>query len=166
MKTLRFILLPFLFVMIACNGQTKKEPEQLLSIKAPDRNPDDSASKPDIRYKVDKKYDDKGNMISYDSTYTYSYSGPGGKGFSLTSEDVFRDFNSRFGDPSFNIFNSPGSNLFSKDSTFIDLFNTDFFRQHMEMNQKIMDDFFQHLRSTPEQGIRKKKAEHTADKTI
>jgi hypothetical protein len=47
----------------SCSGQPREEKERASS----------SQSKPDIRYRVDKKYDDKGNVVKYDSSYTYSY---------------------------------------------------------------------------------------------
>lgn len=34
-------------------------------------------NKPDVRVKVNKEFDDKGNLTRYDSTYSYSWSGSG-----------------------------------------------------------------------------------------
>jgi hypothetical protein len=45
-------------------------------------------NKPDIRYKVDKKYDSKGNIIRYDSSYSYSYRSRGGG----LSDSIFNSF--------------------------------------------------------------------------
>jgi hypothetical protein len=42
-------------------------------------------NKPDIRVKVNKEFDDKGNMTRYDSTYSYSWSGGGQIPFSADS---------------------------------------------------------------------------------
>jgi hypothetical protein len=50
-----------LLLAISCSGQQQRKDEK------------QDHSKPDIRYKVDKKYDSRGNVISYDSSYTYSF---------------------------------------------------------------------------------------------
>lgn len=70
MKTQTKITKPLVVISLAllhllttsCHGQQKTDNKL-------------NASKPDIRYKVDKKYDKKGNVIRYDSTYSYSYNG-------------------------------------------------------------------------------------------
>src|SRR5687768_7160259 len=48
-------------------------------------------TKPDIRYKVDKKYDRDGKLIRYDSSYTYRYSNGGSLPDSVFSS-IFSDF--------------------------------------------------------------------------
>jgi hypothetical protein len=67
MKTssLPAVVLAIQLAAFSCSGQQAREKKE------------DSAPRPDIRYKVDKRYDSKGNVIRYDSTYTWSYSSDG-----------------------------------------------------------------------------------------
>jgi len=76
---------------------------------------------------VNKRYDDKGNLIGYDSTYTWSYSSHG-KTQSISADSVMNSFrrqfdaqfptlfNQSFGDPIWN------DSLFYKDFTAPDYF--------------------------------------------
>ena len=66
MKTLAIILLAFSTVF-ACNKPTAKQTTAV----------SDTAN-PKTSVTVNKKYDDKGNLIRYDSSYSYSYKSPGG----------------------------------------------------------------------------------------
>jgi hypothetical protein len=47
------------------------------------------ASKPRVNIDVNKKYDEKGNIILYDSTYSYSWSGPE---YDIDFDSVFKRF--------------------------------------------------------------------------
>ena len=52
------------------------------------------ANKPDVKYKVNKEYDDKGNVIRYDSTYSYSWSENGQNPQNIDS--LLKNFNQQF----------------------------------------------------------------------
>jgi hypothetical protein len=54
-----------------------------------------SKAKPDVRVKVQKEYDDQGNITRYDSTYSYSWSGDGDTPCDIDS--LFKGFNRGFG---------------------------------------------------------------------
>lgn len=57
-----------------CHAQQKQE-EQQVKIETPGPAP---TNEPKAAWKVNKQYDEKGNLIRYDSTYTWSYSSKGG----------------------------------------------------------------------------------------
>lgn len=43
----------------------------------PDNEDSLKTNQPQVNYKVNKQYDENGNLVGYDSTFTYSYSSDG-----------------------------------------------------------------------------------------
>jgi len=79
MKTIKIMLVSLLFVNFSgCNGQTPKGKSELAETKQATPLKGDSLDKPRIGVKVNKQYDDKGNIVRFDSTYSYFYSSPKG----------------------------------------------------------------------------------------
>ncbi|MBU2906271.1 hypothetical protein KO529_15865 [Arenibacter algicola] len=71
MKKFVFSLLSGL-ILVACQAQDDRSKSK---VDLAEKNTDSiSVNKPKISWKVDKKYDEKGNVIGYDSIYSYSYS--------------------------------------------------------------------------------------------
>src|SRR5690348_52206 len=70
-----------------CNGQKKQNDKSPLYIAAAD-----TTAKPRTDVRVNKKYDDKGNLIQYDSTYSYFYSSPGMQRNSISGDTVINHF--------------------------------------------------------------------------
>lgn len=143
MKTLNYILCSFLLIMTSCNAQNKKDDNNLLSIITPGYSDKDSLSKPDVRFKVNKKYDEKGNIVSYDSTYSYSCSGGPGKRFMSRNDIFFHDFNPLPDSTSNSLFNFRNPGSFFEDPAFGNFFDKSYMEQQMNINQKMMNDFFQ-----------------------
>ena len=70
MKKLVFTLLLGL-MLAACQAQDDRSKSKVDLV---DKNTDSiSADKPKISWKVNKKYDEEGNVVGYDSIYSYSY---------------------------------------------------------------------------------------------
>jgi hypothetical protein len=92
---------------------------------------------PTVDIRVNKQYDEHGNLIAYDSSYTSFYRSHAGDAAFMDS--VFKDFMPGFG-KRFPFLNDPGFNsLFFPDSSFHrDFFNPDFFQKRMEMNQRYL----------------------------
>ena len=92
---------------------------------------------PQVDIRVNKRYDDRGNLIAFDSTYTSIYKGEVGDRAFMDS--VFKDFKPRF-NLKYPFLSDPGFNdLFFRDSLMHnDFFHDDFFRRRMEMNQRYM----------------------------
>jgi hypothetical protein len=66
-----------------------------------ERKPADAAadtSKPTVNWKVNKEYDSNGNLIRYDSTYSWSYNGSGDAMKGLKADSVLQSLRMRFGD--------------------------------------------------------------------
>ncbi len=72
MKAKVFMLAVLLFSLNSCNAQDKKEQENA------DKKAKPSQNAPKGDWKVNREYDENGNLISYDSTYVYSYSSMNG----------------------------------------------------------------------------------------
>lgn len=79
MKAIILILAMILFGMYSCQSQEKSDQKTALNAKKEN-------SKPQGSWKVNRDYDENGNLISYDSTYTYSYSSVNGD--TISSENM------------------------------------------------------------------------------
>lgn len=117
-------------IFSSCNAQTGK-----------DNSVTDTLNTPNSNIKVNKVYDDNGNLISYDSTYTYFYSNIGDN--SAMNDSIFNEFKNQF-----NIA-YPFSNkdffddLFFEDSLLkYDFFRNDFFTERFRKNFEKMDKLF------------------------
>src|SRR5690242_2430032 len=56
----------------------------------------DSTSNPRTDVRVNKKYDDKGNLIRYDSSYSYRYVSPDKIVKNIETDTLFRHFKSYY----------------------------------------------------------------------
>lgn len=130
MKNLLLILLTT-FVLVSCNAQINKEQNK--------NNKDTSKEKvePKVDYRVNKEYDENGNLIRLDSTYTYYYSNIDKE--ALMKDSVFKKFNEHFNTKS--IFENSLFDEFFGDETYIedDFFKEDFFRGNFKRNQEMMN---------------------------
>ncbi|MGB8375212.1 MAG: hypothetical protein WCE57_07825, partial [Salegentibacter sp.] len=125
MKTKVLMLMAVLLSLSSCNAQDKKEKAL--------NNDKEAQAVPKGKWKVNKKFDKNGNLISYDSTYVYSYSTVNGDTISNPNMDEtmkkFRQFfeSNGMGDQSAlmeSFFNdSLGGNE--------DFFRNGFFRDHV-----------------------------------
>ena len=167
MKTLKTILASFLFVVFSgCNGQTQKGNTTELSTKNNDKVAKaDTSNKPSINVKVNKEFDDKGNIVKYDSTYSYYYSGPKGS-LQSGNDSVYSGFRSFFEKNYPDVMNRHNRNIFFNDSLFkYDFFNDDYFQKRFELNEKMFENMYQqmdsikrdYLKHTYPKGYQKKK---------
>ncbi len=80
-------------------------------------------NKPQERWKVNKRYDDNGNLIGYDSTYSWSYSSKGAANSDADADSMLNAFRRQFnGFPSF--FSPHFGDQLSADSLFFSDFNS------------------------------------------
>lgn len=128
--------------LVACNAQDKKPkqdpakpPGQALTVDTPQ-----------VSVRMNKQYDDSGNLVRYDSTYTRVYNSMGGD--SLGMDSLMQAFRSRFGGPGPMLGMDGFNDLFFRDSLLhYDFFHDDFFRKRMEMNRQYMDRMMQRMDS-------------------
>lgn len=122
------VLMAFLviFSFSNCNAQTNK----------------DKSLKPQTKVKVNKEYDEHGNLIRLDSTYTYFYTSKINDTLSL--ENVRNQFDSQF---------QSLDSLFSKNLFLKDLFESkstfkkDFFEDNFYKNQKEIEQLMKKMDS-------------------
>ena len=123
-KMKKFILLVIVALLsINCNGQ--KDETKELEIKEIEEN---IVEQPKGAWKVDKEFDENGNLIRYDSIYSWSSNGNFNNFSSLDKDSLIQSFKSRFF-TNFSGFENQGfEDVFSQDSLFSKrFFNDDFF---------------------------------------
>ena len=138
MKKITIILLS-IFTLISCTAQEKKELEKKQTEISKEKN------KPKIDYKVNKEYDENGNLIRLDSTYTYYYSNIDKD--ALMKDSIFKKFNEHFNRK--NPFDNSIVEEFFEDADFTeeDFFKEDFFRGNLKRNQEMMNKMMQRMDS-------------------
>jgi len=127
MKKIALIVLSTLF-LTSCNAQTKKEFAKELTDVSKEK------IQPKIDYKVNKEYDENGNLIRLDSTFSYYYSNINKD--VMINDSIFKKFNDYFS------INSSFNNL-----RFDDFFKQDFFRGDFDKNQKLINKMLQRMDS-------------------
>jgi hypothetical protein len=130
MKTTGFLVVAAILISSGCCGQANK-------MNAKGETPEN----PKTNISVKKEYDKNGNLIRYDSTYTYSYSNSGNNVLINDSVmDVFKDhFNRKFffsDAPYFEHFFF-GDSLQKKD-----FYEDDYFIHRFRDNSAAMDSLF------------------------
>ena len=149
MKKIKLMALLFLS-MAACHGQRNSNKGATIK-ENPGKSTStyiDTTSNPKVEVKVNKKYDDKGNLIRFDSTYSYIYSSPEGKMDHIQSDSLYNDFKSYFRGNYDNLLSNRMNNIFLNDSLFnYDFFNKDYFSKRYEMNMKSFEQLFQQMDS-------------------
>jgi hypothetical protein len=157
-------------MIAACSGQKRKE--QAKSMNGSAQLMADTASNPKINVRVNRKYDDKGNLIRYDSTYSYYYASPEGQVKSIGGDTLYNNFKSFFRQRYDTLFGNNMNDIFLNDSLFgYDFFNKDYFSKRFEINKKSLEDMFRRmdslkedflLRGYPQGRIEKKNQSSTA----
>ena len=114
----------------ACNAQKEKDKPTELKMEE---------SKPQASWKVNRKFDDKGNPISYDSTYVWTYSSKDGKTQNVNADSVLAEFRSQFSMDFPSFFNNDFDRLRTDDSTFYNNFSApDYFMKSWQQHQAQM----------------------------
>jgi hypothetical protein len=110
----------------------------------------DSVDKPKVSIKVNRRYDDKGNMIGFDSTYSSYYSNIKGDTFRMDS--LMKGFDSYFDRNRSSFFDNRFDNLFFNDSIrYPDFFHKDFFLKRYELNDAYMRGMMERMDSMKNQ---------------
>ena len=114
MKT-KYLLVVLVFTgMFSCHSQDLKTDKKL-----------QGKNKPQEKVTVNRKYDENGNLIEFDSTYTSYYSNF--KGDTLLTDSILKDFNTYF---NYHFSDMTSNNFMLMDSTFMHkFFHDDFFEQ-------------------------------------
>lgn len=137
---MRFVLVSVLLTvgLSSCNGQERK--------KTVTKDQD----KPKTNIKVIKKYDKNGNLVKYDSTYSYYYSNV--KNDSIVRDSAFSQFR-RYFNNKYKFSEEPFfRDLFFQDSLLkYDFYNKDFFSKRFQNNMDKMGKLFDQMDSLKNQ---------------
>ncbi len=124
------------FSLTSCMGQDKTD----------NSNSEKDTIEPKISSNVHKEYDEDGNLISIDSTYSYFYSNI--KNDSILEQKFFKDFQMGFDDNLRNL-NSIFRRDFFTDTPFNlnDFYTDDFYENRFNLQQKSIQDIFKRMDS-------------------
>ncbi|MFA5555292.1 MAG: hypothetical protein WDA68_12190 [Phycisphaerae bacterium] len=137
MKRIWMLLIAVTLILSSCSGQEKQIKNDKLS---------DAEKTPKEDIIVNKEYDENGNLIKYDSTYTYFYSNI--ENDQLAEDSIFANFKKMFEQkypfshkPSFNDF-------FFRDSLMkYDFYKKNFFIERFRQNREQTEKIFQEMDS-------------------
>lgn len=143
MKQIVMVAVAVFLGYLNCNGQIA------------DNDTTKGKNSPKTNIKVNKEYDDQGNLIRYDSTYSYSYSNMDND--SIPNDSIFSLFRDRF-NHQFSFSEDPFfKDFFFQDSVMKDeFFNDDFFMKRFKQNMEQMDNLFQEMDSVKNDFYKKK----------
>ena len=141
MKTIADFLFVFIFLFVLSAQQ----------VIAQEKTETERQNKPEVKIKVNKELDNNGNIIRYDSTYSWSWSSEGytqkyqGNFNDSLETDFFRPFEKKFfsGDNNFDRLGFFSDSLFMKH---LNGFEFDFIQKHMQemmmQQHKMMEEIF------------------------
>jgi hypothetical protein len=123
-----------------------------------------------VDVRVNKRYDDKGNLIQFDSSYSYFYSSPGfKKQSSISSDSLFGNLKSPLLKQFENLMDENMNSIFFNDSTFkYDFYNSDYFSKRFHLNLPKFEELYRQMDSVksnmfrqnyPEGSLQKKNKE-------
>jgi hypothetical protein len=124
MKKLVAIMVVALFTF-GCNAQSVDNSEK------------STENKPVEHWKVDKQVDENGNVVRYDSTYTWSYSNMTGDSVNVNVDSLMQSFESYFNDRMPDVFGQSFMEPMMNDS----LLRRDFFADNY-FHDRFKDEFF------------------------
>jgi hypothetical protein len=132
-----------LFIFTSCHEKTKGQDRPLSKAKP---HVVDSLNKPKINIRVNRHYDDKGNITGFDSTYSSYYSNIGHD--TIAMDTLINRFDNYFRKSHSLLFDRQFNNLFFQDSLlYPDFFHKDFFQKRYELNTPYLRDMMQRMDS-------------------
>jgi hypothetical protein len=154
-------------IISSCNGQQKTKEEKSGSDKTVTKE-DKKGNNPKVDVKVNKTYDKKGNLIRFDSTYTYYYSDKGKKDSAMTGLDtVFRRFKDFYSNNLSPKMNRSFEDMFFNDTLFrYDFMNDNFFRKRFELNEQEMSNMLRQMDSMKTAYLKETRKEPSKIKTM
>lgn len=162
LKTIKFeqmkkyiILLMAVLLSVSCNGQKNKD-EKTES----ENHKESMVEQPKGSWKVDKEFDENGNLIRYDSIYSWSSSNKFDDLPEIGKDSLLKSFESKFF-RNFSHFESQGfENMFTPDSLFSKhFFNDDFFKSDFGKDFMDLDDIRQQMQQRQKAFLEKYQSE-------
>jgi len=108
----------------------------------------ENKNKPKVDIKVNKKYDEYGNLIGYDSTYTWTYSNIEGDSIQVNADSVINHFRPYISDHYPFMIDPFYDNIFLNDSDlYNNFYNSDYYLHLWEEHDRLMNKAFRELDS-------------------
>ena len=127
-KFIKFLIFILALIIITINANELKATKAITQKQDSIQN-----ENPKIEIKVKKRYNNKGDIIGYDSTYLYSYTYSNGETKNIDIDSLLNQFKPFFFNNSPDIFNHSFDNFFTPDSIFkFNFFDNDFFQKNFK----------------------------------
>lgn len=140
-------------------AQTKADEHKKITAKT------DSLDKPKVNIKVNRHFDDKGNLVGFDSTYSSFYSNV--KGDTTKMDSLMNSFDKYFYRDHASFWNQHFNNMFFTDSLrYPDFFHRDFFMKRYELNDAYMKDMMRSMDSLKNKFFYEQKPQRKNSKNI
>jgi hypothetical protein len=147
-----FLLLFVLSLCFSCNGQDNNTKEKKMK--------ETREEQPKGSWKVDKEFDENGNLIKYDSIYSWSSSSKYDDLSSFAKDSLLKSFESKFFNDYSHFENQGFSDLFTQDSLFSKhFFNDDFFDSNFGKDFMDIDEIRQKMFARQKSFLEKYKSE-------
>lgn len=141
MKKLTTLLL--MFIIMGCNCQEKEKKQKENKIQ------EDSILKPVEKWDVQKEYDEFGNLIKYDSVYSWSYSNIKGDLLRVNLDSIMDSFKGYFDKNIPFKWHEDFAYFPEKDSLFMnDFFKQDYFFRNWQMQHSEIEEMIKKMDSS------------------
>lgn len=128
-----------LFAVTACNSQEKEKKDKEVNKEI----------KPETRWEVKKEYDEFGNLIRYDSLYTWKYSNVRGDSIAINLDSIMDTFRKHFETTSSFKWDEYFSYFPKNDSLLMDdFFRRDYYLKNYERQDREFRDIMKQIDSS------------------
>jgi hypothetical protein len=139
------MFLSMILLLVNCNNNKGKQLVDMQK-KTNTEQSTDTLSNPKVDIRVNKSYDPKGNIINYDSSYTYFYKSPGLK--RINPDTLFDALKVPLRSNYNMLLRKNMDSIFFNDTLMkYDFFNPDFFSKRFELNMQHFQDMFKQMDS-------------------
>ena len=148
LKSVAGVLMLSGFLLASCQGKINDEKHS----DFPDARAvvNDSTLNPKVNIKVNRRFDDKGNIVEFDSLYSSYYTTSSLD--TLNMDSLMSGFNNYFDRDHSRFFYNRLNTLFFNDSLlYPDFFHQDFFMKHYQKNDAFMKDMMNQMDSIKNQ---------------
>jgi len=144
-KLILLLVIPFL--MVSCNAQTSSDGNVTENRQT---KKELNANQPKVDIKVNKVYDENGNLIGYDSTYVWSYTNEYGDSVMVNPDSVLNQFKPVIGSNFPEFFKDYDQEFFGDSLFYYDFMAPDYFMNRWEEEMSRMSRMMREMDSLKE----------------
>jgi len=139
------LMVAIAFIATGCNGQQE---ENNAATEQQNGQQEKVANKPKVKWDVKKEMDENGNVIRYDSTYSWSYTNIDGDSVMVSSDSIMNSFHSYFNEKFPPIWGGSFAQPLMADSLlYKDFYQDDYFHSRWQQDFFKMDKMFRKMDS-------------------